>query len=194
MIRRAGGAVIAVVLLVAACTGSMPDTPVGEGQGAVSDVVSDVERFAREHGLDGLPRTTARIERMARPDRTDPGGAERAAPLDFSVLVADTPVTRGRGLQGVNRLPDSVGMLFLFPEPPGPDGRPGFWMLETLLLLDIAFVQDGTVVGVATMTPCEARPCPITHPGVEFDMALEVAAGGLVDAGVVPGDRLTVGP
>jgi uncharacterized membrane protein (UPF0127 family) len=67
-------------------------------------------------------------------------------------------------------------------------------MLDTLLPLDIAFFDAGRVVGVATMAPCAARPCPITHPGVDYDLALEVAGGTLVGAGVTLGDRLVVGP
>ncbi len=185
--KCSASAVVGLALLLAACTGS--------GQGAAGDDVTgvatgvgidDVTAFAREHGLLDLPRATVRIERVAQAD--DP------EPLRFTVLVADTPEARGRGLQGVTELPDGVGMLFAFPEQPGPAGRPGFWMLDTLLPLDIAFFDAGRVVGVATMSPCAARPCPITHPGVDYDLALEVAGGTLVGAGVTLGDRLVVGP
>jgi uncharacterized protein len=186
-----------MVLLLGACAGGTRGTTVADGERtADTDVrTGAAATFALEHGLDDLPRTTVRIERAAGPEGDAAGtGAERAAPLHFAVLVAETPAARRRGLQGVASLPDGVGMLFVFPGPPDPDGRPGFWMLGTLLALDIAFLQDGRVVGVATMTPCEARPCPITHPGVEFDMALEVAGGDLVAAGVAPGDLLVLGP
>lgn len=115
----------------------------------------------------------------------------RADALD--VLLARTPDEQQQGLQGVTELPDGIGMLFVHTAPAGPSGRPGFWMLGTLLALDIAFlVGDGStgaaqVVAVATMTPCAQRPCPITHPGVEYDAALEVRAGGLAAAGISVG-------
>jgi len=181
--RRTAGAVVGLALLLAACTGS--------GQRAAGDDLTDgaadaVTAFAREHGLLDLSRANVSIERIAQ--------AGDPEPLRFTVLVADTPEARGRGLQGVTVLPDGVGMLFAFPGTPGAVGRPGFWMLDTLLPLDIAFFDAGRVVGVATMTPCVARPCPITHPGVDYDLALEVAAGELTGAGVMPGDRLVVGP
>lgn len=108
--------------------------------------------------------------------------------LVIDAYVADTPATRARGLQGITVVPEGAGMLFVLDGPRGSGARPGFWMLDTLVPLDIAFAADGVVVGVATMTPCPAAPCPITHPGVEYDVALEVGAGVLTRAGVVPGD------
>jgi len=115
----------------------------------------------------------------------------RADALD--VLLARTPAEQQQGLQGVTELPDGIGMLFVHEAPAGASGRPGFWMLGTLLALDIAFlvgdVRTGAaeVVAVATMTPCAQRPCPITHPGVDYDAALEVRAGGLAAAGITVG-------
>ncbi len=179
---RSAAAVVVLSLLLVACSG----TGRGAADSDVADGPADLMALAREHDLLDLPRTTVRIERVAQAG--DPGA------LHFAVLVADTPEARGRGLQGVPALPDGTGMLFVFPGPPGSTGRPGFWMLDTLLPLDIAFFASGRLVGVATMTPCEVRPCPITHPGVDYDMALEVAGGELVGAGVTLGDRLVVGP
>jgi len=144
-----------------------------------------VESFARENGLEALPRARVRIDSQAR------SGAG-ASQTELAVLVASTRSARARGLQGVASIPRGVGMLFLLPEGSEREETGGFWMLGTLIPLDIAFVDDGVVVGVATMTPCVSRPCPITHPGLAFDMALEVAAGVLADVGLAPGDRLVV--
>ena len=167
--------VLVALCLLAACAPAV--APGAAGAGAVGD--GDVAAgFAREHGLDALDRTVVHVE--------------SAGTLRFDVLVAGSAAARSRGLQGVDVLPGGVGMLFVFPDPPGPSGRPGFWMLDTLVPLDIAFVDAGVIVGVATMTPCTELPCPITHPGVVYDMALEVAEGAL--AGVAVGDRLVVAP
>jgi len=165
----AASALVLAGLLVTSCSGThAADAPTGA-----------LDAFAREHDLGPLAQERVRVQRAGRDEVL----------LEVDVLVADRPDARARGLSGVDVLPDGVGMLFVFTEPPGPGGRPGFWMLDTLLPLDIAFVADGTVVGVATMQPCTTRPCPITHPGVEYDAALEVGAGVLTAAGVVPGDR-----
>jgi len=154
----------------------------GAGGLGAGEPVATFATFVAANGFGALPEAVVRLE-----GRDDDGVS-----LEFRAVVADTPDTRARGLMGVDRMPVGVGMLFVFPEPAGPGGRPGFWMLDTLTPLDIAFVADGTIVGVATMTPCAAQPCPITHPGVPYDMALEVAAGALDDAGVRLGDRFVV--
>ena len=134
--------------------------------------------FAAANGLDGLAATTVRIDAAGSDD-------ER---LVVDALVADTRTSRSRGLQGVADVPGGVGMLFVFPDPAGAAGRPGFWMLDTLVPLDIVFADGaGAIVGTATMQPCTARPCPTTHPGVPYDVALEVAAGTLDAAGVQVG-------
>lgn len=162
--RRVGAAAVAALVLAACGT---TGEPVG--------TATVLDGFAQVNDLTRLPRARVTV-----------GAGARA--LSFDVLVADTPVARARGLQGVAEVPDGVGMLFVFEDPPGPGGRPGFWMLDTLVPLDIAFVADDVVVGVATMVPCTARPCPTTHPGVAYDIALETAAGVLIDAGVTVGD------
>jgi uncharacterized protein len=142
---------------------------------AVTPTVPPTDVPALHAAIDGLPTTTVRFARAS-------GSA-----AELRVRVAQRPAERAQGLKGVRELPQGVGMLFLFPEAPAPGGRGGFWMFETLVALDIAFVADGEVVGVATMQPCVAQPCPITHPGVEYDAAVETAAGWLVAAGVEVG-------
>ena len=165
-----------VVLTGIACAGTTDTADTAGMADAVGDEPA-VMTFARTFGFDDLDIATVQL------------GA-----VEVLAVVADTPAARERGLQGVDEVPAGVGMLFVFPDPPGSQpgagGRPGFWMLDTIVPLDIAFAAGGTVVGVATMQPCAARPCPITHPGVEYDVALELAAGELARAGVGPGDRL----
>lgn len=105
------------------------------------------------------------------------------------VRVASTPDARARGLMGVAALPDGVGMLFRFPTLAA---HGGFWMRDTLVPLDIAFLADGVVVAVATMTPCPGDPCPITRPDKPYDAALEVPAGWLGRAGIRVGAEVRV--
>lgn len=169
--------VAAATLLVGCGPASTPAVSTGPAAGSATGTAADevLTAFAGANGLVDLPRSEVTVGT----------GADART---FAVLVAETTASRTRGLQGVTEVPDGVGMLFAFDAPPGPAGRPGFWMLDTIVPLDIAFVADGRVVGVATMTPCTARPCPITHPGVDYDVALEVAAGALTGAGVSPGD------
>jgi uncharacterized protein len=110
--------------------------------------------------------------------------ADEVDPVRVAVRIADTPGARARGLQEVDVLPAEVGLLFDFPEPAGAGARGGFWMLDTRIPLDIVFARSGRVVGTATMQPCPGPPCPVTHPGVDYDLAVELPAGWLARNGV----------
>ena len=106
--------------------------------------------------------------------------------LEFDVRVAEASDDQARGLQGVEALPEGTGMLFLFVT----ERSGGFWMRDTLVPLDIAFVDArGRIVAVERMVPCPGDPCPLTDPGVPYRAALETATGAL--AGVAPGDVVT---
>ncbi len=99
------------------------------------------------------------------------------------VLVADDPVERQHGLMEVERLPFGAGMAFVFDA----DHLGGFWMKNTLVPLDLAYVDDGVVVSIVTMTPCTADPCPSHPPDAPYDLAVEVTAGTWARLGLGPG-------
>ncbi len=148
-------------------TGAEPadDVPTELGEAQVPPLLAVV---------DGWPETTVEV------------GADD--PLTFRAKVADAPERRQQGLMNVEALPDDVGMLFLFDAPHAG----GFWMKDTLVPLDIAYILGGEVVAVLQMDPCgDADPCPTYEPGVEYDAALEVNQGVLVDAGVSEGTTVS---
>jgi uncharacterized protein len=101
--------------------------------------------------------------------------------------VAATGEERARGLMEVAALPDGVGMLFLFDR----ERTGGFWMWNTLIELDIAFIGvDGVAHTLATMVPCEAdrsSDCPVTRPAEPYRAALEVPGGWFGRMGIEPG-------
>lgn len=106
----------------------------------------------------------------------------------LTVALADTPARRTRGLMGVTDLRDLDGMVFLFPQP----AVNRFWMKDTLLPLDIAFfATDGSLLGVFTVEPCTADPCPSYGVDEPSQWVIEVPAGNFAD---LPADaRLDVG-
>lgn len=111
--------------------------------------------------------------------------------IEVAVKVAADDPSRRRGLMEVEDLPDGVGMLFVF----AAEREGGFWMWNTRIPLDIAFVgTDGTVHTVATMVPCEDEDpadCPTTAPDAPYVTALEVPAGWFDRVGLGPGATLT---
>lgn len=113
-------------------------------------------------------------------------------PDGFSVKarVADTPEKKEKGLMFVKHLPENEGMLFLSDE----DELQQFWMKNTLINLDIAFIKnDHTVSSVAhdmehtyTYTPDYDVP-----QAVGFGRyVLELPAGTAAKHGVEPGAKI----
>lgn len=71
------------------------------------------------------------------------------------VEFADTPIKREYGLKNRRYLHRNAGMLFKFPY----SYRLGFWMQDTYLPLDIAFLSDnGEILQISEMIPMSTRP------------------------------------
>jgi hypothetical protein len=178
------GALGVLVLVTVGCSddSSTVDDPVGSvgsfGSVGRTSVEDDVVTEPGQQP-EGFSTMTARI--------TETDGQV----CDVCVWLADTPEERGRGLMEVTDLGEAVGMVFRFDEPIAGS----FYMFQTPTPLSIAWFapDDGEFVGTADMAPCLDTPageCPLYSPGAEYDLALEVFEGELVDLGVGPGARL----
>jgi uncharacterized protein len=111
-----------------------------------------------------------------------------AGPIELPVKLADTGARRTHGLMEVPHLPAGTGMLFTFDE----DRTGGFWMKNTLVPLDIAFVdRDDRIVTILAMEPCESDPCEVYRPDASYRTAVEVPRGWFAEQGIREGDRLT---
>jgi uncharacterized membrane protein (UPF0127 family) len=110
--------------------------------------------------------------------------------LHVRVELARTEPERTRGLMDRVRVPPGTGMLFVYPDL---RAWGGYWMKDTLVPLDIAFIARGRISEIDTMTPCRADPCPQTSPADPYDQALEVPAGTFERAGITAGAEVRVG-
>ncbi len=104
--------------------------------------------------------------------------------LVVQVEVADTPEKRERGLMFRKELADGRGMVFLFDE----EAEHSFWMKDTLIPLDLIFVDGaGRVTGVVS----QARPLSLEpRSGGPSRVVLEVPGGWAARNGVRAGDRM----
>ncbi|WP_416392081.1 DUF192 domain-containing protein [Alloalcanivorax xenomutans] len=113
-------------------------------------------------------------------------------PQRILVELADTPEGRARGLMERDQLGEFKGMWFRF-ERPQPAAN-GFWMFNTRIPLDIAFLdQSGEILAIRTMQPCTHRDpsaCPVYRSDARYSSALEVNAGFFARHGVTPGGRV----
>ena len=93
----------------------------------------------------------------------------------FRVEVADTWLSRMRGLQNRTGIAPDQGMLFVFPR----ESRPGFWMKDVSFPLDVVFLnQEKTIVEVfESLPPCNGGICPTYKPSQPVKYALELPAG-----------------
>lgn len=106
--------------------------------------------------------------------------------------VASQDRERQRGLIGRTQLDDDAGMLFTYERERSP--AHGFWMFQTLIPLDIAYLDThGVIVSIQTMAPCPSsrgRDCPSYPSGQAFWNAVEMNAGYFKERGIGVGDRL----
>ncbi|MFQ6548974.1 DUF192 domain-containing protein [Aestuariibius sp. 2305UL40-4] len=91
----------------------------------------------------------------------------------FNIELADDPEERARGLMFREDLPTFDGMLFVYDAP----GRVAFWMRNTLIPLDMIFVDE---TGRVTQIHENAVPGDVTPiPGPDDTLAVLEINGGL---------------
>lgn len=118
------------------------------------------------------------------PDRVDIRTTDGTL-LSFTVELADEPEEMARGLMFRETLAEDAGMLFVYQTP----RRATFWMKNTLIPLDMIFVNPaGLVVHVhenaipGDLTPIEGGPRTLA--------VLEIAGGLARAVGIAPGAAL----
>ncbi len=131
----------------------------------------------------GLSATALKAQDSCPVDRVDLRGPWGQA--SFSVEIADTEETRARGLMFREELPRGAGMLFVYDRP----GRVAFWMKNTLIPLDMLFVDE---TGVVTRVHSKAVPHDETPiDGGDHVLAVLEINGGLAKAyGIKAGTQL----
>jgi uncharacterized protein len=110
----------------------------------------------------------------------------------IEIEVAQTPEQQTIGLMHRKFLAPNRGMLFPF-NPPQPVS---FWMKNTLIPLDIIFIQNGKVRFIATdVPPCQQDPCPTYGPSDAkelIDNVLELPAGRAKELGLQTGSEIEI--
>ncbi len=105
----------------------------------------------------------------------------------YTLEIANTKVSRERGLMERDAMPDGHGMIFVFDRE-----RPlNFWMKNTRIPLDILYLDNsGQIVSIHTMKPYDTRTETTSARPAKY--AIELNAGQANRAGVKPGDVLDI--
>ena len=107
------------------------------------------------------------------------------AVVRFNVEIADTDAERALGLMNRKKLAASAGMLFVYDTP----RRASFWMKNTLIPLDMIFVDSE---GRVTQVHSQAKPLDQTPidggEGIRF--VLEINGGLAKRLGIEAGSEM----
>jgi uncharacterized membrane protein (UPF0127 family) len=161
-VLKAGSTALMAVLVAMACTPAGGDTPEARTEAPAASPQASAPRPAPDHAWVIFGADTVVAE------------------------VARTADQRAEGLMYRQELPDGVGMLFVFETS---EVR-SFWMQNTYLALDIAFMDASfNVVDIQQMEPLTTDPHESAGPAM---FALEVPQGWFAAHGVKVGDHATV--
>lgn len=112
--------------------------------------------------------------------------ADGASAVTLTVEIANRSDQRQRGLMFRQSMDELAGMLFVFPG----DRSGGFWMRNTLIPLDIAYLgSDGTVLEIVHGVPLSLD---ILTPAQPYRYTLEVNGGWFERQGLGVGDTVAI--
>jgi uncharacterized protein len=140
------------------------------------------------------------LSRASAPSPTH--GQAQALPVGATVVlggetiqleVTRTVEEQAMGLMYRTSLADDRGMLFSF----SPARPVQFWMKNVVISLDMVFLHEGAIVGIAAdVPPCRSEPCPTYSPGFDrvVDQVIELRGGRAAELGLAVGDRVLLQP
>ncbi len=106
--------------------------------------------------------------------------------VSLRLELATTTAAQELGLGGRTSLPADYGMLFVFPH----DDRYGFWMKDTLIPLDIFWLDDkGQVIWMENNLATTTYP-DVFYPPTPAHYVLETSAGFAVMHGIATSTQL----
>jgi len=103
----------------------------------------------------------------------------------FHVEVVDTPESRAKGMMFRQAMPEDQGMFFIFED----SRRRSFWMKNTLIPLDIIFIDKNGVIRHIhhDAVPQDETPIPSR---ADILTVLEINGGQAAEKGIHVGDRI----
>ena len=104
----------------------------------------------------------------------------------LALEIAASPAARTDGLSHRTSLAPRHGMLFLFPSA----GIYPFWMKDTLIPLDIIWLDNHRIVDITTLEIEEGSLIPQYTPSAAADAVIELNKGEAHELGLTKGDSI----
>ena len=109
--------------------------------------------------------------------------------IKINVEIADDNEERMRGLMFREKLDENGGMLFVFDD----EGHHAFWMKNTLILLDIIFIDKNLkIVDIKNAQPCEEESCALYKSSKPAKYVLEVNGNFTINNKIKIGDKIVI--
>ncbi len=108
----------------------------------------------------------------------------RIGTATFNVEVAESAAQKAKGLSGRATLAADRGMVFLFPSP----AKTGFWMAGMQFPIDIIWIRNQQVIGIASSLPTSTLN--IYYPPEAVDTVLEINSGLAMQYNIRTGDAV----
>lgn len=106
----------------------------------------------------------------------------------YNVELAQTNSEREKGLSNRNSVDVNSGMLFVFPE----SNIWPFWMKDTLIPLDIIFIDNNRIVETITLQPETPQNTPTHTPKNKANYVLELNASEIEKNNFQVGDAVEI--
>ncbi len=110
--------------------------------------------------------------------------------VEIPVELANSIISRMKGLSGRPSLGAKSGMLFIFDKP----GIYGFWMPFMKFPIDIIWINDGEVIDISANIPNDFNPINprVYKPSQPAQYVLEVNAGFSEKENIKIGDEVSL--
>lgn len=111
---------------------------------------------------------------------------------EVNVEIANTDASRTQGLSGREFLAEGSGLLFDFRS--SSMKRPGFWMKDMRISIDIIWIDENKIVGIESDVPIPPADTelPVYYPPSDITHVLEVPAGWSVKNNIVIGETVSL--
>lgn len=95
--------------------------------------------------------------------------------ITFNVKIARSAEERAAGLMNVESMPNNEGMFFVYDS----EGYRTFWMKDTLIPLDLIFIDDAKRIVdiIPNVQPCEKDPCEMFRSPKGAKYVFEINGG-----------------